>query len=252
MVTIKFTNPPLIEVLLGIQLEDLELSSIHFGLYWQTIRDRYPLQVDRPVIPLEDEESEFPLLPRVLFISSDNKKLIQLQNNFFSCNWRHSNEYKYPHFEEIFTGFMEEWTHFQKWYKEQKIIEEPLKPFRYELTYLNVLDKDVGWNSPADNQQIFTFVNSSPGFFLGTPYAHDVVLNYSLPNNDGTLIVQLDQRFSEEEEDSDFLFFRLTIGSSDSSKDLTLWFQAAHDYMVKSFLDLTQKNAQKKWGRLDE
>lgn len=251
MVAIKFTNPPIVEVILGIQLESIELSLTYFGLYWQTIQTRFPLQIDQPLIRLEeDEDVQFPRLPRSLFLSSDNKKVIHLQDNFFGFSLRHSNEYKYPHFEEIFTGFLEEWTNFQEWYKRQEI-DISLKPFRYELTYLNILDKDVGWNSAADNPQVFTFLNSSSGDFLENPDAQSAMLSFSLPNEDGKLIVEIDPRISEEE-NSDFLFFRLTIINFDTSKDLTAWFQLAHSYMVRSFLDLTKKDARKMWGEVYE
>lgn len=251
MVAIKFTNPPIIEVLLGINLEDIGLSSVHFGLYWQTIQARFPLQVDRPVISLgEDEDFQIPRLPRAVFISSDNKEIIQLQNNFFCFSLRHSNEYKYPHFEEIFTSFFEEWNHFQEWCKGQQI-ELSLKPRSYELTYVNLLDKDVGWNSAADNHQIFTFLNSTSGDFLGNLDSQGVLLNFSLPEEDGILNVEIEHRISEDEE-SDLLIFRLTISSFDTSKDLTTWYQSAHNYMVKSFLDLTTEDARKTWGQRDE
>lgn len=166
MVAIKLTNPPVVEVILGIQLENIRFSLIHFGLYWQTIRARFPLQIDQPVIMSEeDEEFQIPQLARALFISSDNKKVIHLQQNFFGFSLRHNNEYKYPHFEEIFRGFFAEWNHFQEWYKGQEI-GISLKPFKYELTYVNILDRDVGWNSAEDNHQIFKFLNSSSGDFF--------------------------------------------------------------------------------------
>ena len=251
MVAIKFTNPPVVEVLLGIKLENIGLSLIHFGLYWQTIQARFPLQIDKPVTKLEeDEDLQVPQLARALFISSDNRKVIHLQNNFFGFSLRHSNEYKYPHFEEIFTGFLEEWTNFQEWYKGQQI-EVSLKPCTYELTYLNILDKDVGWNSPADNHQIFTFLNRSSGDFLENLESQTALLIFSLPNEDGILNIELDDRISEEE-NPDFLIFRLSILSLDTSKDLAAWFQLAHIYIVRSFLDLTKKDARKTWGQLYE
>jgi uncharacterized protein (TIGR04255 family) len=251
MVAIKFTNPPVVEVVLGIQLENIGFSLIHFGLYWQTIQARFPLQIEQPAMLLEENEDPQNLrIPRALFMSSDNKKIIHLQNNFFGFSLRHNNQYRYPHFEEIFAGFLEEWTHFQEWYKEQEI-GGSLKPGRYELTYVDLLDKDVGWNSPADNHQIFTFLNTSSGDFLGNPYSQSVRLTFDIPNEDEVLMVEIDHRVSEEE-NSDFLIFRLTIISFDTSQDVTAWFPLAHTYMVRSFLDLTKTEARKKWGQLDE
>ena len=250
MVAIKFTNPPIVEVILGIQLENIGFSLIHFGLYWQTIQARFPLQIDQPVIPLREEEDFQNSLSRAIFMSSDNRQLIHLQNNFFGFSLRHSKEYKYPHFEEIFTYFLKEWTHFQKWYEGQKI-DGSLKPGKYELTYLNLLDKDVGWNSPDDNHHIFTFLNRSSGEFLNNLFSQDSQLSFSLPNEREILNVDIDHRVSEEE-NSDFLLFRLSIISFDTSKDLTTWFQLAHIYIVRSFLDLTKEEARKVWGQLDE
>ena len=50
-------------------------------------------------------------------------------------------------------------------------------------------------------------------------------------------------------EDNSFLmFFELTCRSSDTSSKITDWFDAAHEYSVKAFLDLIQEDIKQEWG----
>lgn len=249
MAIVRFTNPPLVEVVLGIKLEETNFSSVHFGLYWQEIRDRFPEWVERPPL-IFDEDDNFllPPLRRVLFTSPDTKKLIQIQNNFFNYNWRYKNPEEYPHFEEVFKEFLNEWNYLQEWWL--KVGESSLKPSHYELTYLNLIDKNSGWTNTRDHKKIFTFAGDSWKSFLEPPEFHDVSLTFLLPNNEGRLSVEVDQRVSETD-DSQAVLFQLTTVSFDASKSLTNWFQDAHEYICKAFLVLTKEDIQKKWGRYE-
>jgi hypothetical protein len=44
------------------------------------------------------------------------------------------------------------------------------------------------------------------------------------------------------------MFFELTCRSSDTSSKITDWFDAAHEYSVKAFLDLIQEDIKQEWG----
>lgn len=249
MTIAKFTNPPLIEVVFGVEFEEAEFSSVHLGLYWQTIRDRFPSQSDRPPI-LELEEvaySSMPPLRRVFFLSEENKSAIQIQENFFYYNWMHTEGDKYPHFKKTFPVFLQEWNHLQEWWSMTE--QTSIKPSKYQLTYLNFIAKDSNWYSAGDHEKVFTFVGGDWNGFLGTPNFHDSRLSFTLPNNQGTLVVDIDQRIEEtENSDSNHVLFRLTAQSFDSDSDVVDWFRSANEYMVKAFLELTKKDAQRKWG----
>jgi uncharacterized protein (TIGR04255 family) len=60
MTTVKFANPPLIEVVFGIKFKAQNFSSVHLGLYWKTIYDRFPFQTDRPP---NEESISYPSMP---------------------------------------------------------------------------------------------------------------------------------------------------------------------------------------------
>jgi uncharacterized protein (TIGR04255 family) len=96
-----------------------------------------------------------PKLRRIWFESADKRQLIQLQANRFHYNWRRQNELdKYPHFEEIYPTFEQEWKIFQDWWLELGGL--PLQAMRYQMTYLNQIDKAFGWNNSGDTSRIFT------------------------------------------------------------------------------------------------
>lgn len=247
MAIAKFTKSPLTEVVCGVEFTAPSFSSIHFGLYWQAIRERFPVPPqDLPPIGDINILSSLPSLSRVWFESTDKQQLIQLQANRFHYNWRRQSESdKYPHFEEIYPKFEHEWQIFQNWWLE--IGGLPLQIKRYELTYLNQLDKTVGWNDPGDTSKIFTFLGKEWNGFLDKPQMNSSELEFFLPDNLGSFSVSVNQRLRSEDK-SFLMFFELTSRSTDASYKITNWFDLAHEYTVKAFLELIQEDIKKEWG----
>jgi uncharacterized protein (TIGR04255 family) len=242
MTIAKFTKSPLTEVVCGVEFIAPDFSAIHFGLYWQTIRERFPVPPqDLPPIGDIDLLPILPKLRRVWFESADKQQLIQLQANRFHYNWRRQNESdKYPHFEEIYPKFEQEWQIFQNWWLGLGGL--PLQVKRYELTYLNQIDKAFGWNNPGDTSKFFTFAGKEWNGFLDKPSINSSELEFILPDNLGALSVSLNQRLRI------LMFFELTSRSTDANCQITNWFNAAHEYTVKAFLDLIQEDIKNEWG----
>jgi uncharacterized protein (TIGR04255 family) len=248
MPIVRFAKPPLIEVVFGVRLELPEFSSVHFGSYWETIRQQFPFQEDRSPIIDEDDEFLLPPFRRVWFLSEDKKRLIQLQGNYFCFNWKHRNTDDYPHFETIFADFIGHWENLGEWWS--TISSVPIEPLQYELTYLNQIDQDFGWNSPSDHSKFFTFISQEWNINLPRPLMHDSQLVFSLPDG-STLSVDIDQR-SVGDEEVDVIFFKLRVNSLDADKKASDWFEKAHKSIVKTFLNLTQEEIQiKQWGRYE-
>lgn len=247
MAIAKFTNPPLVEVIFGVEFEEIEFSSVHFGMYWETIRDRFPFQADRPPLSEEEFDSPIPPLRRVLFLSEDQSSAVQIQEQLFMYNWRRTKGDKYPHFEKTSAAFLKEWNHLQEWWSTSE--KTSITPSRYELTYLNLIADTSDWENAGDHQKVFTFIGRNWNGFLETPYFHDSRLSFALPNDQGMLLVEVDQRRKEaENSNSDSVFFRLTAQSLNSDTNAVDWFRLANEYIVKAFLELTKEEAQKKWG----
>lgn len=246
---VKFTNSPLKEVVLAIELENTNFNSIDFGLYWQKIRGRFPHLTDKvPIDVYNSLDSELPPLRRSLFLSPDKMNMVQIQDNFFSFNQSYSTQDQYPHFDKIFSRFCEEWETLQEW--RQETGGNPLVPSAYRLMYLNVIDEKYGWNNATDHYKIFNFVGNNWNDSLGETLLHDTRLVIDLPNEKGLLYAELDQR-SSEEDNSDFIIFNLNVETDKPSQPFKEWFQIAHEYVVKAFLYLTTQDAQQKWGRYE-
>jgi len=100
-----FDNPPVVETVLSVQFERLPaMRSVHFGLFWQRVRDQFPNTEERPTlasiveqatplpVELRFEVQETLLLPRLWLLNSAGTEMIQIQNDRLSKNWREGDE----------------------------------------------------------------------------------------------------------------------------------------------------------------
>lgn len=243
----KFTKSPLIEVVCGIEFNALDFSSVHFGLYWEAIKDRFPIPpLDRP--PIGDIEifNTMPLLRRVWFESDDRKQLIQLQSNRFHYNWRKRDDSgPYPHFHEIYPRFYDEWSKLQSWWSQ--IEGTPLQPIRYELTYVNQIDKNFGWNNASDHHKIFSIVSQE---WQNIPLQSNVFntnIEFRLPDEKGTLCVDLKQGVRPKDS-MVLMILDLTASTTDMTIDINNWFDLAHASAVEMFLSLINQQCKEEWG----
>ncbi|AFZ60377.1 TIGR04255 family protein [Anabaena cylindrica FACHB-243] len=256
MASVRFTRPPLDEIIFSVEFVAPGFSSVHFGLYWESIRLDFPVQQDKRPIILEENENSTPLLQRVWFISNDGKKLIQLQDNLFIFNWRYDQQNKNPAFEDILKEFIYHWNHLKAWWL--NIAQESIELRNYGLTYINQIGKKLGWENAKDYSKIFNFGTTEGTDLLNFPVSLDFKISFLLPDNSGTLLIRLEQlsrsdNYSEEviSDDELFLFFQLLTKSSNTTIPIIDWFTSAHDYVVTAFLELTKDEAQKSWGRYE-
>ncbi|MBD2492432.1 TIGR04255 family protein [Aulosira sp. FACHB-615] len=243
----KFSKSPLTEVVLGVEFNDPGFSSVHFGLYWQSIQDRFPSPpLDRP--PIGDIEllPMMPKLRRVWFESLDRKQLIQLQSNRFHYNWRRQGEAdEYPHFKEIYPRFESEWQHFQEWWI--KTENTVLQPIRYEITYLNQIDQSFGWYDPRDNHKIFTFIGKDWEGYLEKPIFCNANFEFDISEQIGILAVKINQTIRVDDNNY-VILLELTTRSIDTKLNFDDWFNSAHEYTVDAFLHLITEEVKQKWG----
>src|SRR5262249_22437812 len=153
---IKFENPPMNELVIALyHLPIVEMKSQHIGLYWNRIRDRYPLCEQQPIIiidasdtqPLSEVPGEIFPLPRFWFSSDTNPTLIQVQRNAFIFNWRRLATNEYPHYETVITDFWKEFEDYKTFVQEEcgrgfDVIR------RCEITYINIISPNEFFASP--------------------------------------------------------------------------------------------------------
>ncbi len=250
MSIVDFSNPPISEVVCGVEFNAPNFSTVHFGQYWQKIAGRYPQYFDVPPVGEFTIISGLPSLRRVWFKSPETNELIQLQSDRFFYNWRREDiKEPYPRFDTIYQNFIKEWEIFNQWWSEST--SSPIFNVRYELTYLNQLDNSFGWSSTEDNHKIFTFKGREWNGFLSAPNVHVSNLQFILPENIGILFVNTNQGIKAIDQ-TPITTFELLLRSNDSNIDTSVWFTKAHEYIVKGFLDLTKRSIQTEWGLSNE
>lgn len=256
----EYDNPPLIEVVFGIQFKAIEgLKTPHIGAFWDKIgRTEYPIFREMPLLrhivesygpsrsePANSELGLFksPPLPRLFFISEDETRLIQLQADRLLQNWRKCQvEAEYPKYSTLFPSFSQSWKLFCDFVKEQGLGE--VHPDQYELTYVNHIEHGSGWTDERGIEGVFPwFKCKRDGAFLGVPEEAGWRISYVFPKNTGRLHVEMKQGLTKED-GKPVLVLNLTARGS-AEGDLRKWFDLAHEWIVKSFADLTESSVQK-------
>lgn len=163
-----FNRPPVIEVILSIQVAALPMGNIHAGLFWSRIRDRFPNVSEQPPLPSAFETFGLtpPAVPRIelvatpmasrfWFESEDRRELVQIQPDRLIHNWRkQAPEEDYPRYEPIRAQFLEEIAAFNAFAQEQGF--GPLRPNQCEVTYLNHIELPDGGNPVGQLHRILT------------------------------------------------------------------------------------------------
>ena len=264
----SYKNPPVTEVVIGVQFDQLQnFSILHHGLYFERIKENYPKFEAHP--PLSETKeifgepsraveivphfSNMPPLPRSWFLVADGNKLVQLQQDYFIHNWRKvKGDEKYPRFNNICKEFISLWNDFLKFIQEQKLGNVLLN--QWEITYVNHIDKGDIWNSLGDLGNVFNcFTNKFSKKYLPVP--EKVVLNstFAFPEKFGRLYVTL-QPAMRKRDNVECLQLRLTAKgrlASNNSKSINQALDLGHEWIVLGFTDLTTNQAHKFWGRED-
>jgi uncharacterized protein (TIGR04255 family) len=156
-----FPNAPLIEVALSVQFQPLVLfASAHAGLFWQQVRDLFPISQDQPALPMLNElfgsnrpnvgfvgmGFQFAHPPnRTWFSSQDGALLIQIQHNRFVFNWRKASaDSVYPRYEFVRSNFEKYFNLFKSFVAEHNLGQ--LSPDLYEAHYVNQWPLEDGKN----------------------------------------------------------------------------------------------------------
>ena len=255
-----FLNPPVIEVVCGIQFEGLDdWKTPHYGLYWERVRNEYPDCEDHPPLPplrLEtqraDEAIQIPLLPpfrRVFFVKPPGNFLIQLQPYRFLYNWRKVQDSdEYPRFDAPYAEFVKEWIRFRKFVDELDL-HQP-QPDIFELTYINHIFGQ-GVSFPRDVWKYLSFYGTTPQATTArdaTGLALQVI--WPLPDSLGTLVLDMKHGHRTKDQGEVLLIeFSARGKANPNTAEMDHWFSVAHQAIVTTFDALTTADAHKLWGK---
>lgn len=158
---IRFSNPPLNEVVLDVSFSDSKWGVEHFGLYFEEHVPKFVgTKIQHPLPPAGLQPTGLALvteaeLPRVWYEFEEKPFLVQIQKDRFILNWRKVTNLNnvYPLFKEFYGRFETEWNNFSSFCSAQDVGNPKVN--RIELTYINHLVKGQHWNTLAELSQHF-------------------------------------------------------------------------------------------------
>jgi uncharacterized protein (TIGR04255 family) len=253
---VSFKQPPLVEVVCGVQFRALPLQTAHFGKFWDRMGDDYPVTRDAPPLPpiLEAPPggggaftsiswSDLPELRRVFLVDSVRGRLIQLQADRFHYNWQRTRDAgEYPRFGEVFAEFQRSWGAFTEFVHGEKLGE--LNRVQHELTYINHIRLDGGSDVPTLGQLLPWFAPTNNS--VASAPEPEVTLHYEVPEIAGRLHVSI-RSGRRAGDNARVLLMELTARGAGG--DIGAWFSDARARIVRSFAALTGPDAHEKWGR---
>ena len=259
---VRFERPPVVEVVCGVLFGTLTaLRTAHVGIFWDRIREEFPLVEEAPPLPpiierydpapsLEIEVELTPPLARTWFCRPDRRGLVQLQRDRFVYNWKRSSpdDGQYPSYDQVILDFERLWSEFEAFVKEQQV--GPIVVRQLELAYVNIIPEasipagDPVFVDHVPDRSRARFLQAVDGFAWRT--------SYGLPEGAGRLHVSIN---SARQADSGEPIRRLDIvargiGREVGSDPMRSWFDLAHDWIVNGFADVTTANMQAEvWRR---
>jgi len=254
---VDFQRPPVAETALGVVFAPIaKWSLLHFGLFWERVRDKYPLTEVKPAAgPGELRFSSvdglgldaFPV--RSVFTDQVGTQLIQVQRNAFIRNWRQTEQTAaYEHYDNVRPLFERDWTTFMDFLLAESLGE--VEVVQCEVTYINHLVRGKEWESFEDVSRIFRLWSGGSIGQLPASQMVSFMTAYELPDKSGRLqiVVQPGLRKSDSKE---IIQFGLTASgkpTASRTQDILQWLDVGHAAVVTSFRDLTTPEMHKQWG----
>ncbi len=156
----EYKRPPVVEVMLAVAFAPLGLSIVDLSEFGRAnlsvtlpeVQEQPPVQM--PIEPGRHHQPmpgvgfsllQGPPSPRLWFRSSDGTKLVQIQRDWFGCNWQDATGTagSYPRFPSIEEFFLENYQRFER-FTTVNTGHEPV-PTQCEVTYVNHIRPTATW-----------------------------------------------------------------------------------------------------------
>lgn len=158
-----YTNPPVVEVILGVQFDRLTgFQNAHLGGFWKSLdASEWPSVSD--ALPLEPQFEVFSESPnwgmlamkltqdpssRLQITNKDGDRMIQVQNGRFHFNWLGQAGGPYPRYRNVREGFNRALGQFLEFINRAGVGD--FRPNQWEVSYLNHIPKGTLWETAKD------------------------------------------------------------------------------------------------------
>lgn len=264
---IKFADPPVVEVVLGVQFDPLQgFNATHAGVFWQTCLGQQWLN-PKLAMPLDtaperlDPKGIWNVLDgvrieerrpdvRVQFTDSADERMIQVQDSWFVFNWRRRGG-DYPTYQRLLPDFLEHFALFSGFAQDQGFSRP--SPRNWEVTYVNRIPMGVLWSTVSDWGRVLPgILGNVAALSAGSLETFNANWTVLLPDSSGRMRTRIRHVKSLAEPAEEALEYRLVtrgpldVGRGESVEDALT---KGHDAIVQTFLETTSAEAQTNWGR---
>jgi len=263
-----FVHPPLTEVALSIQFEELSnFRVIHLGSLWEAFsKETFPRFEEQPPVPTSLEAMgvpqiasgpqfqllDIPPMPRYLFLSDKTSFVVQVQQDRFTVNWRRrSISDLYPRFEAVLSEFENLANRFNQFLSNNNLGE--IRVTQAEVSYVNRIETA---ELPADVDRIVSVLSNrySDGF-LHDPEELNLSLRFPIFEKDqlrGRL--HINARTGALLGSNNPMNLMLLARGKPQGNDIKAaldFFAIGRKYIVSAFASVTSKEMHSKWERTD-
>lgn len=261
-----FKNPPLNEVVLGIQFSQPKAYQQIFALkVWELFMDDYPKVQEQPPLQPNFEVFGLPsqgtvishlnfgidglLHNRYWFLTKNGDELIQFQQDRLLHNWRKigNQTNQYPRFESMIERFESEINKFQKYINSFEVQEE-LQINQCEISYINHITDTDGIKNFSD---WLNFISDEKITLEGFNLRFNEVIKNKNDKPMGRLICEVTLGLTQE--GKWMILFTLTVRGAPEASDVNSaldFLKTGRDLIVCRFSELTTGKAHKKWDRI--
>ncbi len=268
-----FNTPPVVEVVLSIQFDDLlGFRHVDVGPFWEIFREDFPSVSEH--LPLAPEFEIFgrpgseqphalrrspiaqfvavPPMPRFWFENEQKTEIIQFQQNRFIHNWRKPDEASsYPRYDKIKNSFIGEFTKFENFLTDRGVATPVMN--QCEISYINHIHVDDDERRRAG--RLFRFLSDADFPSLGRPEDGSFAMRFSFKDEGGKPIARLGVNAfnAVDAMGRSVVQFGLTVRGRPAEASLAAaanFFDFGREKIVKGFTELTTDEMHAVWGRI--
>lgn len=246
MSKVSFENPPLNELVLGVQFSAPVISTEDiFNFYSSFLKTPYPRIQESDLLPVTIEKTDRPnevrmvgLGTRKLFISTANDTLVQIQSDRFLLNWRKlDTNNMYPHFDNVYEKFLEQLNNLFSTKDELKRLIN-----QYEITYVDHLTSDSLELHRFKLNEMFVFMP------LKAP-VKSADINFTIPTESvgGNLNIKIKSGVRNIDR-KPVIVLETTCRGYSADISMNDWFRKSREILVNFFNDSISSQVKNSWN----
>jgi len=260
--------PPVVEVVVAVSFSNPPLTVVQLAEFGaKYLREELPNISEQPPyqMPIENYGSEVPTTvsfsvlqtpppPRLWFRSLDGRRLVQLQRDWFACNWQdaETSPDTYPRFPAIEAMFVTRFAQFEGFLMETTGSSPNVT--QCEITYVNHIHQSDHWSRPGEAHRMNRLIGRVDRYL---PEPDNIAANYRFTMSDadgkplGRLHATLTSGRSADTAEPVLVLNMLARGApiGEGLEGIRQFNTHAHEWIVEGFAAMATADADADWRK---